>query len=98
MFWICDPRTVDNTEMFSFLLSSTYTDSRSFLLLIPPHQRVGWGCTRIWEGTQLGQLTPTDQRDIPYHDVMLSIQSWGKKKKAGDTGMTVFVFSSNNYT
>ncbi|KAK4815496.1 hypothetical protein QYF61_003054 [Mycteria americana] len=30
------------------------------------HQRVGWECTRSWEGTWLGQLTPTDQRDIPY--------------------------------
>lgn len=27
---------------------------------------MGWGCTRSWEGTWLGQLTP-DQRDIPLH-------------------------------
>ena len=32
------------------------------------HQRpVGSGWTNGWEGTQLGQLTPTDQRDILYH-------------------------------
>lgn len=24
------------------------------------HQRGGWACTRIWEGTQLWQLTPSD--------------------------------------
>ncbi|KAK4814940.1 hypothetical protein QYF61_006884 [Mycteria americana] len=26
-----------------------------------------WGCTRSWEGAQLGELTPTGQRAIPYH-------------------------------
>jgi len=24
-------------------------------------------CPRSWEGTELGQLTETGQRDIPYH-------------------------------
>jgi len=28
--------------------------------------------TRSWEGTQLRQLTPTDQRDIPYHMITCS--------------------------
>lgn len=23
--------------------------------------------TRNWEGTQLGQMTPAEQKDIPYH-------------------------------
>ena len=67
VFWICAGNSADNTGMFSLLLSSAYTESRPFLLLTPPHQRGGWGCTRSWEGTQRGQLTPTDQRDIPYH-------------------------------
>ncbi|XP_052652319.1 uncharacterized protein LOC128145747 isoform X5 [Harpia harpyja] len=46
---------------------SAYTESRSFLLLTPPHQQGGWGGTRSSEGTQLGQLMPTDPRDIPDH-------------------------------
>lgn len=29
--------------------------------LCPP-QHVGWGYTRSWEGTKVGQLTPSDQR------------------------------------
>jgi len=33
---------------------------------VSPPQRVGWACTRSWERTQLGPLTPTDQRDFPY--------------------------------
>jgi len=64
-------KTVDNTGVFQLLLGSAYTEPRHFLLLTPPHQRVGWGCTRGWEGTQPGQLTPTDQSDVPYH--MMSI-------------------------
>lgn len=27
-------------------------------------QQGGWGCTRIWGGTKLGQLTPTDESNI----------------------------------
>jgi len=30
-------------------------------------------CPRSWEGAQPGQLTQTVQRDIPCHDIMLSI-------------------------
>ena len=59
--------------MFSLWLSSAYTESRPFLPLTPPHQRVGSGSTRSWERTQLGQLTPTDQRDIPYHMTSCSV-------------------------
>lgn len=31
------------------------------------YQQVGWGCTRIWEKIQPGQIIPTDQRDIPLY-------------------------------
>ena len=41
-----------------------------------PPQRVGGGWARGWEGTQTGQLTPADQRDVPslrlHDDVVLS--------------------------
>jgi len=85
MFWICDQNSVDNIGMFKILPSSSYTESRPFLLLTPPHQQAGWGCTRGWEGTQLGQLTPKDQRDMPYNMMSCSIvKSCGKKEERGD--------------
>lgn len=61
-------------------------ESKSFLLLTAPHQRIGWGCTRTWEGSQMGQLIPIIQRDIHLvsHDAMFSIKSWGKKKEGRD--------------
>lgn len=31
-----------------------------------PHKQVCWVWARGWEGTQLGQLTQTDQSDFPY--------------------------------
>jgi len=41
MFWILAENSVDNIEMFSLLLSSTYTNSGPVLFLTSPHQRVG---------------------------------------------------------
>jgi len=57
MFSICPQNSVDNTRMFYPLLSSICPASRPFLLLMLPHQWVGWGCMRSWEGTHLGKLT-----------------------------------------
>ena len=51
-----------------FLVS---TQHQGCLSNIPPSP-VGWGWAGSWEGTQLGQLTQTDQRDIP--DRMTSVQ------------------------
>ncbi|KAK4822153.1 hypothetical protein QYF61_010414, partial [Mycteria americana] len=45
--------------------------------------RVGWGCTRSWEGTQPGQLTPADQRDIPLHMTSRSAYKLGEKADRG---------------
>ena len=97
MFCICAENSVDNTGMFSLLLSSAYTESRRLLLLTPPHQRVGWEGTRSWERTQLGQLTATDQRDIPHH--MTSCLAYkARGRKVGTFGVMAFVFPSNHYT
>lgn len=46
------------TLIFQVLLSSVYTESRTFQLLTPPCQQGGWGCIKIWEQIQPGQLTP----------------------------------------
>lgn len=53
--------------MFLLLLCSAYPKSRIFQL-VPPVGRLGEG-TESWEEMQLGQLTGTVQRDIPYHGV-----------------------------
>jgi len=67
--------------MFSLPLSSASTASRPCLPLTLPCQRVGWGCMRSWEGTQLRQLTPTDPRDVPYRVTSCSVikTGWGRK-------------------
>jgi len=64
------------------LLNSASTASRPFLLLVLAHQRVGWGCTRCWEGAQPGQLTQTDQGDIPHRMMLcLAIKAEGRRRK-----------------
>ena len=46
----------------------------------PPASRLG--VHRSWDGTQTGQLTPTDQRDIPYHMTLCSAyKARGKRRK-----------------
>jgi len=55
MLWICAVETVLLMQGFFSYCWAVLTQSR---LLTALHQWVGWGCTRIWEGTQLGQLTP----------------------------------------
>jgi len=64
-------------------LSSAYTASGPFLLLTLPSQQVGWAGTRSWEGTQLGQLIPTEKRDIPYHMTSCSEKNPGGWRLAG---------------
>lgn len=59
-----DRNRAHNTRMLQPLLSRADTESKPFLLLAPPHPQAGWGCTRRWEVTQPGQMTPADQRDI----------------------------------
>lgn len=51
------------------------TDSRT-TLAVPPARDLG--CTGSCEGTEPGQLTPTGQRDVPYH---LAIKAGGKEEE-----------------
>jgi len=70
MFGICAGNSVDNTGIFSLLLSSAYTASKTFLLHTPPYQQVGWRCIKSWEGTQ-----PDPSRPKGYsirYDIMFS--------------------------
>lgn len=46
------------------------------LQLLDPCQQEGWRGTSSWEGTKPGQLTPTEQRDTPYHTASQSKINW----------------------
>ena len=84
-------------EFFSYCWA-VLTESMSFLLLTPSHQQVGWGYTISWEATQPGQLTPTDQRDIPCHMMSCSAcKAERRKRKWGTFEVNAFVFPSNHY-
>ena len=82
MFWICAENSVGKTR-FSYC----WAVSRPFLPLRLPCQRAGWGCTRSWEGTQPGHLTPADQREILCHMGSCSaIKRWGEGTALGLAG------------
>ena len=78
VFYVGSWQGVDSTLVLWLLLSSAYTAPRLFLTF-PPHSGTGWA--RSWEGTQPGQLTRTDQRDIPDH--MTSAQYKAGRKEEG---------------
>jgi len=67
--------------VFWLLLNCTLRPSRLSVKPSTPQQRlVGWEWARGWEGTQLGQLMQTDQRDISYHMMSCSaIKAEGKR-------------------
>jgi len=44
---------------------------------------MGWGCARGQEGTQPGQLTPADQRDIPCYMMSRSAYKVGEDEGVG---------------
>lgn len=53
-------------------------------LFCTTHQWAGRGCTRIWEATEPGQMTPSDLRDIPSHMTSCSAhRAGGQRRKAG---------------
>lgn len=85
LFWISVEDTVDNPGMCLLLLSSTYTESRPFL--VPPHQQGGWGYTRADPSIP--------KRDIPCHTVSCSAyKAEERRRKGGTLGMKVFIFPS----
>ena len=67
-----------------------------FLFVTLSHQQVSWGCTRNWEGTHLGQLTPTEQRDFTYRIMSCSaLKAGGKKEEGGTFRVMAFVVPIN---
>lgn len=65
-------------------------------LCTPKASRLGVG--KSLGGDQLGQLTRTHQRDIPYHTMpCLAIRAKGKEEVASTFLITAFVFPGNHY-
>lgn len=60
--WLGSHFGCDYTDYYYILVAAEWCKSLLYFLFC----WVGWGCTGGWEGTQLGQLIPTDQKDIPY--------------------------------
>lgn len=63
-------------------------------LFLTLSQQTGWRCTRSWEGTEFGQMNPTDSRDIPHH--IMSNSAYNTGRGGGDFGVTVFVLTTNH--
>lgn len=62
---------------------SACTASRFHLSPLHPLQQVGQGWARCREGTQLGHLARTDQRDTPGHATSCSATKTGKRVGRG---------------
>ena len=74
--------------IFFTVACDTYIASRPLLCLTAPCQ---WECTRGWEGAQLGQLTSTNQRNIPHHMALCSaMKAGGKRMKVGHSELCHF--------
>jgi len=71
MVLIWGVNNVDNILMF--LVVAKQSRTLQLLTLAWPSR-----CTGSGEGTQLGQLTQTGQRDIPYHMTSCSAYKWGE--------------------
>jgi len=54
----------------------------------PPASRLG--VHKSWEGTELGQLTPTDLRDIPYLMIAYAAIKAEGQKEEGETLMVIW--------
>jgi len=71
VFWRWDENNVEDIPVFSV----ASTQSRIFQLLM-----LAWParCIGSWEGTQLGQLTQTGQRDILFPMMSCSVYKLGE--------------------
>jgi len=79
VFWICAENSVDNTGMFSSLLSSAHTASGAFQPLTPLLQQAGWGHKELGEDI----ARTDDPGDIPHHMASRSAYKVGGRRKGG---------------
>ena len=97
MLWIYAENSVDNSGMFSLLLSSAYAASRPFLPLTPHVQWGGWDAQEVGRGhsrDSWSQLTQGIFQTIWGHAQHVKL---GKKKEGGTLGAMAFVFPSPRY-
>lgn len=84
--------------MVLVLLKSACTVSRPFLLLTLPNEWLGCKWARSWEATQLGQVTPTNQRSMSYYMILCSeVKSGEGKRSVGMFGVIVSAFQGSCY-
>lgn len=62
---------------------SACSESRPILLLTSPYQQAGWRCTKTWQGTQLGELPSTNQKDITYYRMLSLAYKAGGRREEG---------------
>ena len=91
LFWICDRNSVDNRDVLAIAEQCLHS-IKAFPVSHTAPQQVGWACTRSWEGTQPGQLTPSWPKGYsrPY-DTVLSNKNWGKRGGGGRVVCAAFV-------
>jgi len=90
-------KTVLTTHQWFSYCSTVLAQHEAILTCCCPKQ-VGWEWSRGWEGTQLGQLTSSGQRDIPCHMTLCSAIKAQRKEEKGMTLIVMtLVFPSNHY-
>lgn len=92
MFQICAENGVDNREMTSLLPSSSYS---AFSASCTGKLEKWLGLHGSWEGTQLGQLTPSD---IPDLMTSCSVYKVGEIRRKSGAFRLFVVFSSHCHT
>lgn len=92
-------KSLDSVEKFLLLLSRGGTELRSILTLpTTTTSEEAEGAEGVWEGTQPGQLTTTDPRDIPYPTAPCSAHTaGGRSKKSGTSGGVAFVCPTHHH-
>lgn len=94
MFWIWNANVVDNSLMFWFLPGCVYPKSRTSLPLSVSCSANEEEHKRNWEGPYLGQVTQTNQRDIPHHRMPCPVYKLGGLPgRVADLGLGMWVWN-----
>lgn len=84
VFWICALNAVDNTGMSQYWWAEL-VQSQGLLCSSPHSIGEEAGAAQGAEGTLRGQLSPADQREIPYHMGSCSVNKAGGSRRKGET-------------
>lgn len=84
MCWFCVGNCVDNSGNVFVTVEQCWLREKAFSSSHPCHQGGCWGCTGKWEGTQQGQLTPANPRDIPHHMASCAAYKSGGRRRQED--------------